>query len=358
MSEPSTPINDTPNTEQISQILGNIVIPPCPRIVVAMVHESRSDDPDMLKLDKLISGDMGLAASVIKTANSPFYGLNHKVQAVKSALQVLGIRSVTNIVTLLAMRNALGAPGKPNDPFWDQFWDRTNYHAIACARLAKQLRFISADGAYTFGLFNDCGIPILVQRFENYKETLQLAETSDKPFVELENERHQANHTLIGHILATSWHLPDLVCNAIREHHNFALLYGEIPKDQGDIAALTAVSLIADYMVNDFIGTPQGSEWTQHGAQALDFLGMDVDELAESKSDILEEMQEARAYRKKSGSVMKGQYKPYVVLNQRTTLRRKTILQSGLLLFHRNGVVFTLAIIERHINQCYELHKC
>ena len=51
-------------------------------------------------------------------------------------------------------------------------------------------------------------------------------------------------------------------------------------------------------MVNDFIGTPQGSEWTQHGAQALDFLGMDVDELAESKSDILEEMQEARAYRK------------------------------------------------------------
>ena len=298
MSEPSTPINDTPNTEQISQILGNIVIPPCPRIVVAMVHESRSDDPDMLKLDKLISGDMGLAASVIKTANSPFYGLNHKVQAVKSALQVLGIRSVTNIVTLLAMRNALGAPGKPNDPFWDQFWDRTNYHAIACARLAKQLRFISADGAYTFGLFNDCGIPILVQRFENYKETLQLAETSDKPFVEHENERHQANHTLIGHILATSWHLPDLVCNAIREHHNFALLYGEIPKDQGDIAALTAVSLIADYMVNDFIGTPQGSEWTQHGAQALDFLGMDVDELAESKSDILEEMQEARAYRK------------------------------------------------------------
>lgn len=95
----------------------------------------------MLKLDKLISGDMGLAASVIKTANSPFYGLNHKVQAVKSALQVLGIRSVTNIVTLLAMRNALGAPGKPNDPFWDQFWDRTNYHAIACARLAKQPAF-------------------------------------------------------------------------------------------------------------------------------------------------------------------------------------------------------------------------
>jgi hypothetical protein len=66
MSEPSAANGNPPSTEEISNILGNIVIPPCPRIVMAMVQESRSDDPDMLKLDKLISGDVGLAASVIK----------------------------------------------------------------------------------------------------------------------------------------------------------------------------------------------------------------------------------------------------------------------------------------------------
>ena len=299
MSEANaTPDGAEPSSEEISRVLGNIVIPPCPRIVVAMVQEARSDDPDLLKLDKLISGDMGLASAVIKSANSPFYGLNHKVQAVKSALQVLGIRSVTNIVTLLALRNALGAPGQASDAFWDQFWDRTNYHAIACARLARQLRFISTDGAYTFGLFNECGIPILVQRFADYKETLQLASTTDRPFVDLEYERHQATHALIGYILAQSWHLPDLVCNAIRDHHSFDLLYGETPAGQGDVAALVAISLIADNLVNDFIGTPQDWEWQQHGAQALEYLGFDEDELLESKADILEELQEAQAYRK------------------------------------------------------------
>ncbi len=294
----ATPDGAEPSSEEISRVLGNIVIPPCPRIVIAMVQEARNDDPDLLKLDKLISGDMGLASAVIKSANSPFYGLNHKVQAVKSALQVLGIRSVTNIVTLLALRNALGAPGQASDPFWDQFWDRTNYHAIACARLARQLRFISTDGAYTFGLFNDCGIPVLVQRFTDYKETLKLASTTDRPFVELENERYQATHTLVGSILARSWHLPDLVCNAIRDHHSFDLLYGETKAGQGDVAALVAISLIADYLVNDFLGTRQDSEWPQHGAQALDYLGFDEDELLESKTDILEELREAQAYRK------------------------------------------------------------
>jgi HD-like signal output (HDOD) protein len=299
MSEADATLNGTePSSEEISRVLGNIVIPPCPRIVIAMVQESRSDDPDLLKLDKLICGDMGLAAAVIKSANSPFYGLNHKVQAVKSALQVLGIRSVTNIVTLLALRNALGAPGQASDPFWDQFWDRTNYHAIACARLARQLRFISTDGAYTFGLFNDCGIPILVQRFADYKETLRLASTTDRPLVELENERHQASHTLVGAILARSWQLPDLVCDAIRDHHNFDLLYGETDAGHGDVAALVAISLIADDLVNDFLGTPQDSAWRQHGAQALNYLGFDEEELLEGKTDILEELQEAQTYRK------------------------------------------------------------
>jgi len=287
-----------PRNEEVSQVLGNIVIPPCPRIVVAMVQEARSDEPDLLKLDKLISGDIGLAAAVIKSANSPFYGLNHKVLAVKSALQVLGIRSVTNIVTLLALRNALGSPGQANDPFWDQFWDRTNYHAIACARLARQLRFISTDGAFTFGLFNDCGIPVLVQRFENYKETMRLAGTTEQSLVELEYERHKATHTVIGSILATSWQLPDLVSHAIRDHHSFDLLYGETPAGQGEIAALVAISLIADYLVNDFLGTPQDADWQRHGAQAIDYLGIDEDELLESKTDILEELLEAQAYRK------------------------------------------------------------
>jgi len=298
MSEAAATPNGTgANSADVSRILGNIVIPPCPRIVLAMVEEARSDDPDFLKLDKLISGDMGLASAVIKTANSPYYGLNHKVLAVKSALHVLGLGSVTNIVTLLALRKALSGPGQAADPFWDQFWDRTNYHAIACARLARQLRFISTDGAYTFGLFNDCGIPVLVQRFANYKETLQQASTSDWPLIEFENERYQTTHALVGSALARSWHLPELVCNAIGEHHNFDLFDAENSAGQGDIAALAAISLIADYLVNDFLGTRQDSEWQRHGAQALDYLGVDEDELFESRTEIFDELQETQAYR-------------------------------------------------------------
>lgn len=279
--------------EKAAQLLVNIVIPPCPKIVIALVEEARADDPDLLKLDKLLSGDVGLASAILKTANSPYYGLNRKVQAVKQALLVLGIRAVTNIVTMFALQKALGAAAGN----LDRFWDRTNYHAIACARLARQLRFISSDGAFTFGLFNDCGIPILIQRFPDYKETLRLANNSEKRFVDIENERHNTSHALVGSILAHSWHLPDIICTAIRDHHAIELLYEETSEARGDIAALCAISLIADFLVNDFLKAPQEAEWVQHGAQALKFLGFGVDELAEIKLDITDELEQARAYR-------------------------------------------------------------
>lgn len=294
----SAALGSEPSSEEVERVLDNIVIPPCPRIVIAMVEESNRADPDLLKLDKLICGDMGLAAAVIKSANSPYYGLNHKVQAVKSALQILGIRTVTNIVTVLAMRKALGDPEQDSDPFWEKFWDRTNYHAIACARLARQLRFISADGAHTFGLFNDCGMLPLVLQFPEYKDTLMLASTLDRPLVELEIERHDASHTLVGFLMARYWQLPEMICQAIRDHHRFDLLYGKPEPGQSEIAALTAISLIADSLVNEFVGDAQHTEWQRHGAQALDYLGIDEDELLESKSDIFDELQEAQAYRK------------------------------------------------------------
>lgn len=281
--------------DEVSQVIGDMVIPPCPRIIVAMMDESRRDEPDLLKLDKLICGDMGLASAVIKTANSPFYGLNHKVQAVRSALQVLGIRTVASIVTVLALRKAFSAQGA--DPFWDQFWDRANYHAIACARLAKQLRFISAEGAFTFGLFNECGIPIMAQRFADYRATWQSTSDAECSLVELERTRYQVTHAQVGLVLARSWQLPDLVCDAVRDHHDLERFFGRGETGQGDIAALSAISLIADYVVNDFLGTPQDAEWLRYGEQVLDYLGLDHDELEESQTDILGDLQEAQAYR-------------------------------------------------------------
>lgn len=54
----------------------------------------------------------------------------------------------------------------------ERFWDSSAKFAIATSFIAKQVPGLNREEAYTYGLFQNCGIPILMQRFPEYKSTL------------------------------------------------------------------------------------------------------------------------------------------------------------------------------------------
>ena len=89
-------------------LLKQIAIPPCPGVVTALLDEVRQPDVDFHNLSTLIGGDVGLAASMLKTANSPFFGLRRKAETVQMAVSVLGLKNIVQIVRGSALRQALG----------------------------------------------------------------------------------------------------------------------------------------------------------------------------------------------------------------------------------------------------------
>lgn len=111
----------------------------------------------------------------------------------------------------IALRNAIGG-----GPRLGRFWDSSTRVAQLCARLTKEFRGVSRPTACSFGLFHDCGIAVLMGRFPDYRETLQLANsTYDRRSADIEDERHDTNHA-IARLLALppSWGLPEEICNA------------------------------------------------------------------------------------------------------------------------------------------------
>lgn len=280
-------------TDQVSDILKTISIPPCPTIVSSLMTEARRDDVDFGKIVRLISGDLSLAASMMKTANSPYFGLRQKVQSVQQAVVVLGLKNVLNIVTGVALKQTL----TPNQINMERFWDRSNYHAVVSSRLARRIPGVSVEDAYTFGLFHDCGIPILMQRFPNYKETLAAANQGARPMREVENERHKTDHSAVGAMLARNWQLPPLLVSAIRFHHDMGVLTDAPADVPSEARGLTAISLVADYLIARFLGAAEEAEWRTHGAEALDYLGFDEDEMTDLTRDINDELSTIRADR-------------------------------------------------------------
>lgn len=269
-------------TEDAEKILKGISIPPRPTVLAKFMQESSKPDPDFARIGSLISSDVSLSAAMLKTVNSPYFGLRQKITSVSQAVIMMGLKNVVNIVSGLVLRKAIGGKGISLERFWDSSERVANFSAY----LAKKLPGTIRDEAYTFGLFHNCGIPLLMQRFPDYMETLKIANTTrDKSFLEVEDERHSTNHAVVGHLMAKNWLLPDTISEAILHHHNFSIL-AEEGSVSGKVQTLVAVTCLAEHLNNTLERLRDDPEWERVGQLVLDYLGFSNDELEDIKEDI------------------------------------------------------------------------
>ncbi len=266
--------------ESIEKLLKGITIPPRPALLLALDAELKSDDPDLKVIGTLITRDVGVAAAMLRTLNSPLFGLNRKVGNIPQAVQLLGLRNVRNIVTGLVLRKAVG-DGANLERFWDSAEKVASINAYICSLLPN----VPRDECYTFGLFRDCGIPVLMQRFPDYRETLRIAAGDPRPMTEVEDARHGTSHVTVGHVIARVWGLSDLICGAILRHHetdSFART------DDGHPMAhtLVAINILAEHLNDTAQRMREDMHWARVGEKVLDHLGFSESDYADLREHL------------------------------------------------------------------------
>ena len=273
--------------KSVDSLINTIRIPPRPSLLADVQYELAGDDPDPRRLSALIANDVALSASLLKLANSPFYGLRLKASSVEHAVQLIGMRQCGLVLTGIIARRAVQNDKIP----LEQFWDFSSKRAQAMSFLASRMRVCTPDMAHTFGLFCDIGIPLLMERFDNYQETLQLAEEMlERRFTEVEQDRHSTSHTSVGALMARTWGLPEQVSAAILLHHDYRSLT-DVSNDE-TVRALVALCLVADFSIHKYHGRESQAEWEKGGATACEFLGLSQHEL----EDYFEELHEIYNY--------------------------------------------------------------
>jgi HD-like signal output (HDOD) protein len=248
----------------------DVGIPPCPAILDRFMSEANRDEPDYTRLAGIIGSDVGLAAGLIKTANSPFFGLRQRVRSVGEALSVLGLKPASRAIAGIVLRNAF-----PHVPNLERFWDASARIAHLSGWLAQQLdiRGLRAEDAYTFGLFRDCGIPVLLGRFPNYAAVLAEANRDAvRSFTEVEETALPTNHAMVGCILAQSWWLPEEICLAIRNHHDLNAIESAHSVLPMQSRRLIATAQFAEHIVQKQLGLSMTQEWPKLGAACLQIL--------------------------------------------------------------------------------------
>ncbi len=264
---PSSPVDTL-----LENSLRDVGIPPRPAILDRIAGEMHKDEPDFKRLSAIICADVSLSASLIKTTNSPFFGFRSRVRSVSEALMVLGLDVASRAIAGIILRKVL-----PDAPHLERFWDASARIARLSGWLALHLANgkLRPDDAYTFGLFRDCGIPILLKRFPGYAGVLSEANADDqRSFTAVEDAHLPTNHAMVGCLLAQSWWLPDETCLAIRHHHDVAVI--GIPATSPLLSSphLIAIAQLAEHLVQRYSGLSHTSEWPKLGAACLRLLDL------------------------------------------------------------------------------------
>lgn len=267
--------------KSISRELLATKIPPRPAILLKVQEEMRSDEPDLLTLEQYISMDVGISATLVKLANSSFFGHQRNVRSVRSALQTLGLNAIVSAIATIALKQSFA-----NVPNLERFWDSSARIAQISGWLAAELAgrglVTHREEAYTFGLFRDCGIPMLQSVYADYLDILKIANGEmTLPFTLVEQNELDIDHAQIGEMLVKEWDLPSDFLVAVKGHHDIEVIRGEtFPLPPQSSRRLIAIAQLAEHIFQNLTGLNQTCEWQKLGDECLALLCLEASDVA------------------------------------------------------------------------------
>jgi len=122
---------------------------------------------------------------------------------------------------------------------------------------------LAPDRAYTCGLFENSGMALMLVHAPGYSHTVSQA-GDGLALMERERVRYGVDHATLGQALMRTWGLPEELALAVRHHHRFSALQGEMPLLTRQLVALSA-------MANAVLSSAQ-TEWLRDRELIADLL--------------------------------------------------------------------------------------
>jgi putative nucleotidyltransferase with HDIG domain len=213
------------NKTSVKQLLKQqkIRIPTLPTILTRISTLLQDPEAGVTDFGQVIDTDPPLAARVLKTANSAFYGHAESVRSTDQAVMTIGTRVLRVLVLQASLlghyENLSGSDDLDPTTLWK--------HSILTGQLAQYLAGlievpagVTAESSYTAGLLHDIGKIILLDGLgADYLGVVHVARTMNLPTHQAETQHLGFDHAYLGGIVARRWGLPSQTVEAIESHH-------------------------------------------------------------------------------------------------------------------------------------------
>ena len=202
------------------------------------INHPRSSIADIAKI---LSEDQGLAARILKLANSPLFGYFSRIDTITQAVTIIGIQQVRDLALSISVMGLF--KGLQEDLItMEHFWRHCIGTALTARVLATSRRETNLERFFVAGILHDIGRLVMIIRIPDLcREMLTAAGEKQLCLYEIERQRLGFDHADVGGALLQRWKLPQRVAEPVGFHHRCNQA-GQFPRES---AILHCADLIA-----------------------------------------------------------------------------------------------------------------
>jgi putative nucleotidyltransferase with HDIG domain len=247
------------------------------------------DQPNLHRdaLVETVRCDNVLTAKLLRVCNSAACGLREPVVSVDQALLLLGDNAIFRMVCAIGFGGAVGLTAPGYDTEANDLWTHSLSTGVGCEYLAEVESYgdFLPSAAFTAGLLHDIGKTV-ISKISTPKVRADIrARVGGEPLSRCAAEKAVlgADHSEIGACLLQRWSFPEIIVEAVANHH--------APLTRPALR-LSAVVYLANGAAHVSDTTPGWeARLAQANTRSAEVLGMDLKKVEQLVSGLRQAMQ-------------------------------------------------------------------
>ena len=145
-----------------------VSLPHLPDITIKLRKALSNDNYSIDTITRIIQTDVSSSAYLLNIANSALYKTRASPSDIQSAIRIMGISSVRNLINAHALKSITLTDKTTTKKYLNAHWQRSAYLAAIANAIARMCNNIDPDLALLAGLLSGVGaLPILMKLDEN-----------------------------------------------------------------------------------------------------------------------------------------------------------------------------------------------
>jgi diguanylate cyclase (GGDEF)-like protein len=268
-----------------SKLKASVNFPSPPAIVQQIIALAGAPHIDLSQVAAAIGRDPGLAAKLLRVANSALYSRQRKSTNLRQALIVLGLRGATTLAlgfSIIGTYRGL----KSNGLDYDRYWRRAILSASAAKCFGALQNASTVDDIFLAALLQDIAILGVDRAAPDFYRDLPRT-ASHREFQAHETARLGVDHAELGAWLLGYWKLPEPLCRAVAWSH--APPVAERSTPTGMAACCIA---LGSECVEILLAPSEAADIAALALHASEWLGIDAATVAQVMDKVVAEIPE------------------------------------------------------------------